>query len=1334
MADGETTRPVQSGKTAKVEELDGFKFVSFEQGELVNSFVTNQRKRVPKRSFAGFGLTTLSVTNDTATRLKKRNRKDDKRVIVDRVDGFTFVSAFTLNDFDEYDKNPVKHPLAPPTKRKANTKIESAAPKRKAKKPECSTPETSVNVANKGQSNLTLIKESAKPSETVSNTSKKNVSPLTKSALVRLKKINVSSLNQHKNSPMNKQINNIRDSTKDQKNRSFSKAKKSINLKVPLMKIDKPRHVVSSNSLPKSKKSKIPHMQIDKLGEADSYNWHETFSDILSDDEDNFELDVCGIDESSSSQFILNNINTPEEITSSDPGKPKNEEKNKLKRKPCRVCCAYPCRIVGAKRIKSHGNQFPSFDVSFTSRCQVHTPGEIEIHDSSQGKVNVCIQTTSTDIRMHLDFARRFPYRAINIVSCQPSLYDDDLKLADNLVTGTIHRCSENHRILEQKRREELHGLYCKLADTLSISKNKASKQWILENARKEIMCLEAKDKDLTVELNSTKSENDEKKKRWEQLAGKPYVAPEESITKVASKSKLLELYEQYRQERNQLQNYSTTKAEDNCKSEEREIKDAFKEEEGELQEREKIKKELQKKIRNSQSSEKQSNNPTNTLSSSPARTPSNNPTNMLSSSPTPTSKLNNSVVCESVIPKAKDAVELNNSITKSNRTECSKKENSQNPAASMQSSLASVNSTPVTASQVGPALTNRIQPVSVDTLVTATKHTSLGPRQIVRPFQRTPISPSSPSTPVIPKIDLTNESKSPTVKLNQLENLTPKPNQQSKSNPLSELSQLLARNPNLATTTGNVTSQVATPRFKSLPPNQSSALPQSAIPSGANNLNALFPTPIAPKPNNSSPLGAPNNDYVIVTMVVRGKRTIFKIPKTAEGLTLMSKLSALKVLSPDTLTKLAAKFSVNQPEQSAGSTASLATKTSLVTTPATPTQWSAVASIPNSSTAVTATCQPVKQSNTTSAVKSNNSSDASIFQPVEQPTATQSFKANNSSLATISQPAVNSGSVGTTSERKPPRFGFNSDVSISEQVKQFNALRPCKADSLIDKKNSIVSHQQKKLIFFDLTSNKKPEAKAFSVTPTSSSINVTLNKLGSITANKVFNRRPAPMRSQNNPPNASFTSVSAPSTSQTNQPKLSSEYHLQRTAPVQVLPKREPHTNVSISRVPMPTTSVHIYPASPAQIPSEEPPQDLPDIPPDIPSDLTRASFSPLETIPQISDSLLKDTCQKDADNANEPGFCVISNVFSLTDTGGTPNSPETTTVVAAVDARVDTNVGATVMSISSDVHPEIVHADMHTTDRRLIANVQVSNSSISNSTAGDSDSGEQLKVKVIQ
>ncbi len=1076
MADEETTRPVHSGRTPEVENLDGFKFVSFEQGEQVNLFVKNQRKRVPKRSFAGFGLTTLSLTKDSSTRLKKRNRKDDKRVIVDRIDGLTFVSAFTLNDFDEYDKNVVKRPSAP-AKRKSTTKIEPSTSIKKVKKSECTSSEnlgTAVNVAETGQSNPTP-KELPVTDESVSSLSKKkNVSPLTKSALVRLKKISVSNLN--KNSPMNKQI---KDGTKDvnQKNSSFSKAKKSINLKVPLIKIGE---VVSPPNTKMSKNSKIPRMQIDKPiilgGTGRLCDNHETSRVIISDDEDNVELDVCGIDETSSSQFILNNMNSPERKTMSDPANPKEEDKSKPKRKPCRVCCAYPCRIVGARRIKSRGNQFPSFDVSYTSRCQVHTPGEIEVNDPSRGKVNVNIQTTSTDIRMHLDFARRFPYRTISIVSCQPSLYDDDLKLPDNLANGTPQRCSENHRILEQKRREELHGLYCKLADTLSISKNRASKQWILENALIEVKSLEAKDTLLTAQLNSEKCENDKKRKRWEELAGKPYVAPKDR-----GKSKFMELYEQYRQEREQLKNYPTMKDEENSNSE---IKNLLKEKESKLQRKEKLKKGLQKKIKKSQSSVAEGD----TLS---------NQVPVLS--PAPTSKVKNSA---------------------------------ETPASSIQSSS-------VTTTYVGPE-TKQIQLISPGTLM---KHASLGPNQIVRPFQHTPVDSTSASTPAIPKIDLTLETETSTAKPNQAE--------VSQSSPLFQLSQLLARNPNVAATTSNVTAQARTPLFKSPPPKQSSTLTQSAPPSSvtstASSLNALFPTPIAPKLSN--PSLASNVEYVVVTIVVRGKTTIFRIPKTTEGLTVLNKLSSLKILSPDSLRKIAAQFPVQQPLQlvatttSSPTTTSPVTTTSLATTPATPTQWSAVASIPNPTTSVPATSKPVQQSIAASAVKTN----ANTTWPLKQPT--ELVKA--SSFATISRPIkepiatttvkTNSGDAGITSQPKQPiqlkttKLGNSSDVSLSEKVKPFNAVRPSRVLRIDQTNSNDGSQQQKKLIFLDLKNKNKAEAKAFSVIPTSSSINVTLNKLGSITANKVFNKGPARMQSQNNLPKASFSTGPAPSASQTN-------------------------------------------------------------------------------------------------------------------------------------------------------------------------------------------------------
>ena len=1241
MADGSSARPVESEKTPEVEEFDGFKFQSFKQDEQMNSIVTSQRKRVPKRSFANFGLTTLSVTNESAARIKKRNRKDDKRIVVDRVDGFTFISAFTLNDFDEYEKNPVKRPLAP-TKRKAGTKNQPATSNKKMKQSDSSTPESlPAGVREEKLGNLTQKKS---PVANEAGQKKKTVSPLTKSALVRLKKISVSGLK--KNSPVNKQTKNVQDGSKGMnKNKtSCSKNKKSINLKVPLMKIGS------------SKKSKIPHMQIDKP----MLNGDKTII-TLSDDEDNLELDVCGVDENSSSQFILSNMNKP--ISASE--EPKDGDPSKPKKKPCRVCCAYPCRIVGARKRPSSGSQFPSFDVSYTSRCQVHTPGEILINEPKQGKASISIQTTFTDIRMHLDFARRFPYRTISVVSCQPSLYDDDLKLPDNLATATNQRCSENHRILEQKRREELHGLYCKLADTLSISKNRASKQWILENAIKEIKSLEDKSAHLNYTLSLEESLNDKKKKRWEELAEKPYVAP-----KLTSKPKLMELYEKYRQERDS------------------------KEAQAKLQEEENAKKEWIKKIKKSQKGVKRK----------------------------PYKK--------SFTPNPNDWAACKPHLVKSNNSSLKPNGAAQNPASTKNSSLGSMKSSTMAASHNGPEIKST-QPVSMGTATSTVKQTSLG-----QPIEHTTVSSRLASNPAIPKIDLTTESNP-----NQEEN------QISKSNPLSELSQLLARNPNLAPAAGTTATQATLKLLKSSS-DPSSALSQTVISS--------FSSPNVKKLNLPSSVDF-NMDCIIVTMVVNKKRMVFKIPKTAEGLTLLSKLSSLNMLSSDSFSKIVAQFPVNQLEQSANTIASLCTSL------ATPTQWSAVALSP--SVSITERSQPANELIAPTAFETNTGSTGNAVQTIKLASiASQSLKPSSDSFATISRPikepvattavattavattavatttvasttvatttvATGNDNVGTISQAKQPmqldavKVETSSNVGESEQVKPINAIKSSQVVNGSQEKSKDVS-QQPKVVLYDLTKNNKAEGKPFTVIPAPSSINVTLNKLGSITANKVHNKRPEIVKSQVIPSSAStsplpsatqtnpqkpFTKTSAPltppgnqqntnittapltsqtnprsthftktPTSKANKPKLSYQFH--RATPVKILPKGMPVSNVftTFQNVPICTSNIPILPSPPARILTNEPPDDLPEIPPDIPNDLTRASLSPLEKIPEISDSLFDDIGKKDVEKVDEPGFCVISNVFSLTETSqsATANNLEKKPDSTAVDSNIDKNV----------------------------------------------------------
>ena len=1088
MADNDITRPVESGQTSKVEELNGLNFDSIEQGEHMNVFLKNHRKRFPTRSYAGFALSTLSLRNETTTRVKKRNRKDDKRVVIDRVDGFTFISAFTLNDFDEYEKNPVKHPLAP-TKRKLSTKTGSTVPKKRVKSPMVEELGSSVNA--KGQQGEKI--EPVVVSETGSNKAKTNVSPLTKSALVRLKKINLCGLNKSNNSLVNKPT----------KNSTTSKVKKSINMKIP-----------SGNRLHSSqcKGKKCSRDPLMLIGQHSS-------------DEDSTELDICGVDESSSSQFIIKNINMPDEKQSIGPSLSKDEEKTKQKRKPCRVCCAYPCRIVGARRVKSSDNQFPTFDVSFTSRCQVHTPGEIAVHNSSQGKVNVCIQTTFTDIRMHLDFAKRFPYHAISVVSCQPSLYDDDLKLPDNIASGSTPRCSENHRVLEQKRREELHGLYCKLADTLSISKNRASKQWILENAMRQIKCLEAKDKLLTAKMNCEKSDNEKKRKRWEELAGKPYVASEKSVSKVSGKSKLLELYEMYRQERDQ--------AEEESKSKESELKNPLKIKDG-------IKKEIQKKIMDSKRQQKEVNNAGKSVEESVKQVEVNSSTVSNNNRPVVNPVFKNPGTREANVMTLK-TLQTNNFV--------------------------------------GPETSN-VPPTSTSTIIATSKYSSLGPQQIVQPFQRQPV-PSN--TQEIPKIDLTSEPETSTPKSADLPAVNHPP-----------------------TAPSNVTPSL----FKSPPPTQNSSL-QTPTTYGKNSPNTNFPNRISAKPSEHSPVSPANTDCVVVRLAERDKTTIVQIPKSQEGLTILNKLCLMNKLSPDLAKKIAAHIHGKRSEQPAAITTSLPATNSLVLAPPTPLQWSTVASLPKTS------ASPVVPSQ---------------FRPLNT--------------------AINeSDRVGRFSVTRPSRV-----VNINEENTDIQQLQRPQQQLQQQQRQ-----QPRNIAYLDLTN--KPETNTFSVMPTSSSINVTLNRLGSITANKVFNKSPVPVRSQNSVPKIVTAPVGLtfqthpPNTSFIEGSSLSKDCHLPQTPPVRVqLPNtivNVPCTGIPLpaksnplltTSIPQPTTNVPISSRS-LQVPTEDPPVDLPEIPADISSDLTKASFSPLEAIPQISDTLLGDTSQ------NESGLCIISNVFSLTD-----------------------------------------------------------------------------------
>ena len=1186
MADEEMSHPLESLTTPEAQELDEIKLLPFQNEDQTDLFAKTQRKRVAKRSFANFGITSLSLTRDSASRMKKRKRKDDKKFVVDKVDGFTFVSAFTLNDFDEYDKNPVRQPLAP-TKRKSSSKSESVSSKKRPRMLEDAKQESqgiSGEDATKGNF-MQDIRAGNASNESSLYYGKKNVSP--KSALVRLKKLNVSKLK----SPKNQQVSDVTGHKKP--NQSSSSANRArTRVKASKRKTTRP---ASSNSKSKKKNiskisSDVAHMQICELptsGGADIFGGRREASPTgLSDDEESLELDVCSIDENSSSQFInlsLGKMNKKPE--KKDLIHSHNEQKTNRKRKPCRVCCAYPCRIVGAKRIKSGRNQFPAFDISFTSRCQVHTPGEIVINDSTGNKVNVCIQTTSTDIKMHMDFAKRFPYRTISIVSCQPSLYDDDLKLSDNLVHGTTvpGRCNENHRVLEQKRRSELHGLYCKLADTLSISKNKASKQWILENALKEVQSLKAEDTLLTKELKLEEKRNAEKKKRWEKLAGKPYATPKESSDRAESKSKLLELYKEFRQERKELKNMP-----EDMKIEQEELKSMPKEPVDSSEEQGKLLNEIQKKMKNTTSRYK-------------AR------------------KLD--AVCG--ISKRNMAEKFGASVitTDDTKTVYAVKDNPPNPPLPCTSSK-SINSKPIDANQVE----NRSE-------VTAAKRESLESCQIVRSLPST--SPQLLGAPVIPRIDLTNESKSSSAKIEKLEPPIHKQNQPKSSTIKSNQ----VREPTAVT-------EIPMTRLKDPPSTRTSGLFSPTNPSISPsvprliNPSSMFPTPIRPKPSNpSKPKLLSSKECVSITMVVDSEKTTFRIPKTANGLAILGKLSSLKKLSTDSRMKIAAQFPKCQQSDMSATTvrssqivsvSGLVTTTGHVPTPVLPTQWSSAGIIHNSTSPA---CKPVRHPSSAQTVIL--SSSAAIKQPktvvVSQSSsvlpAPQSATAAAStiSFATISRPIkvpimttapkINSGKARAVSQ-----FTTNvrsSGVAISEQVKPHNNKAPCKP-SYLDVTNKVRDND-------------------FPVIPTSSSINVTLNKLGSITGNQMFNKKPSNRLQQ----------IIFPKKRVEHSATLPKEYQLHRNAPIPILPKHA--ATVTAAKL---GPSFKIYPVL-SQVHPAVPPEHLPEILSDIPSELTEASLTPLERIQQISKPLLEGM-GKNNQVREDSGICVISNVFSLTDTSG--------------------------------------------------------------------------------
>ncbi|XP_028415173.1 uncharacterized protein LOC114538224 [Dendronephthya gigantea] len=1183
MADEETLQPVGNLTTPEAEELDEIKLLPFQKEEQMNLFAKTQRKRVAKRSFANFGITTLSLTKDTAKQMKKRKRKDDKKFVVDKVDGFTFVSAFTLNDFDEYDKNPVKQPLAP-TKRKSSSNLRSISSKKRPRMVADLGISGGEDIAKpKGDFLQDVLKAENVPNESSLHYGKtenvsplKNKSPLTKSAFVPLKKLNVSKLK----SPQKQQVSDVASYKKPNQSNSSKNSGKTTT-KASRHKTTRP---ASSNNQPKKNKqdtSDVVNVQIHGLptsGGADRfYGCHEDSPTGLSDDEESLELDVCSVDENSSSQFINFSL---EKMNKLDTSHPENKPQAKRKRKPCRVCCAYPCRIVEAKRIKSGKSQFPTFNISFTSRCQVHTPGDLIINNSSGNKVNTCIQTTSTDIKMHLDFAKRFPYRIISILSCQPALYDDDdLKPSDNLVTGNT-RCNESHRMLEQKRRSELHGLYCQLADTLSISKNKASKQWILENALKEVENLKAQDALLTEEMNLEKIKNEKKRMEWEKLAGKPYVTPKESNNKGKSKSKLLELYKVFRQERKELK----TMPEDS-KCEQEELKSVPKESVDSSKE--------QERLLNDKSHYK--------------------------------AKLD--ALCG--VHKRNMAESFGASVITTNDATTGYTHVKDNPPNFLFcSSSKSKNSLPMD-SQVE----NHLK-------VTVVKPESIESHKIVRRSQST--SSQSLGAPIISKIDLTTESKSSAAdqsessikyKQNQPTSLSTKSNQVQDPTAGTKIPITLLKESSTPTASSQSSDLLCSTTSM-----QSPSIPILVNPS------TMFPTPISSKPNHSpsKPTLHSNKECVSITMVVDSEKTTFRIPKTANGLALLSKLSSLKKLSTDSRMKIAAQFPKCQPSEISTTTAGtsqvatigpttsgLVTTTGHVNTPVLPTQWSSAVGIIQNSTAPE--CKPVTQSSPVQAVNSSvamkQPTTAKVVQKINTLPAPGSIITSETpviSFATISRPIkvptmttaakIICGNAGVQIGSNVKR---NSGIAVSEQMKRINHKTPRKSS------------------FVDMT-NKEPD-KEFPVIPTSSSINVTLNKLGSITGNKIYNMKPLKrIQQQNHRPTKRLEHLETPH----------KDYQFHRNAPFPILPK-----HIATVTAPKRTSSVHIYPVLTQVHPAVVPPENLPEIPPDIPSDLTEASLSPLEGIQKICEPLLEGRSNDDRDQ-DDSGICVISDVFSLTET----------------------------------------------------------------------------------
>lgn len=186
---------------------------------------------------------------------------------------------------------------------------------------------------------------------------------------------------------------------------------------------------------------------------------------------------------------------------------------------------------------------------------------------------------------------------------------------------------------------------------------------------------------------------------------------------------------------------------------------------------------------------------------------------------------------------------------------------------------------------------------------------------------------------------------------------------------------------------------------------------------------------------------------------------------------------------------------------------------------------------------------------------------------------------------------------------RKPTQWTAMSKLNQEEvnklHVEDVGAVVEVGAGQLDDK----VSHQNDTVLLdvaqTEYKSAPGEQGRTLSLIPTSSSINVTLKSVGSITSNKIFNKKPVPSKQK---------------------PLVGLQVDQTNNKPVFIVSKQKTETNLTTGPTPRPMFG----------------------------------------QVPQISETLLAETFQdgKNIESTNETGLCIISNVFSLSDV-----EPEVTT-----------------------------------------------------------------------